>query len=353
MKKHSFVVTSMALVALALGAASCGRGDSAPAKEEKASVRVRAEAIAPASERARMELSGELVARDRIDVATKVAGRIVELPVTEGTVVRRGDVLARLDSPELASAVAQSKAAEQAARLNAEMSERQAERFRRLAASEVVTPRDLEMMEVAAAGAKASHEQARAMATMSQQNLDYAVLRAPRDGVVVRRFARAGDLALPGQPVVAMEDPGSLEIRITLPAEAQWPVAPDDSASVTVTLTGDTAYPAVVDRVTPGADRHTIEAYLRADGVRAPSGSFVRATLFGAGNDDALRLPAEALVRRGPLTGVFLVQDGRAALRWVRLAADGRVTAGIASGSSVILAPPADLEDGDAVEVAR
>ncbi len=177
MKKQSFVLTSMALVALAFGAASCGRGESAPAKEEKASVRVRAEAIAPASERARMELSGELVARDRIDVATKVAGRIVELPVTEGTVVRRGDVLARLDSPELASALAQSKAAEQAARLNAEMSERQAERFRRLAASEVVTARDLEIMEVAAAGAKAGHEQALAMATMSRQNLDYAVLR--------------------------------------------------------------------------------------------------------------------------------------------------------------------------------
>jgi hypothetical protein len=122
---------------------------------------------------------------------------------------------------------------------------------------------------------------------------------------------------------------------------------------VTIALAGNSVYPAVVDRVTPGADQHTIEAYLRVDGLRAPSGSFVRATLFGSRTEDALRLPAEAIVHRGPLTGVFLVQDGRAALRWVRLAADGRVTAGIASGSPVVLAPPADLEDGDAVEIAR
>ncbi len=353
MKLHLFAMTSLTLAALAAGATSCGTGESATPEEHKAAVPVRAEAIRPAGERARIDAAGELLARDRVDVATKVAGRILELPVTEGSTVRRGDVLARLDSPELVSALAQSKAAEEAARLNAEISERQAARFRRLAASQVVTAHDLEMMEVAAAGARAAHEQAKAMAAMSRQNLDYAVLRAPRDGVVLRRFARSGDLALPGQPVISMEDPGDLEVRITLPAETGWTVMPGDSASVSAALAGNGSCPAVVDRVSPGADRHTIEAFLRADGLSAPSGSFVRATLFGPRTEDALRVPEDALVRRGPLTGVFLVQDGRAALRWIRLAGDGRVVAGLTAGDSVVLSPPADLEDGDAVEVTR
>jgi membrane fusion protein (multidrug efflux system) len=108
-----------------------------------------------------------------------------------------------------------------------------------------------------------------------------------------------------------------------------------------------------VDRVSPGADRYTIVAYLRADGLIAPSGTFVRANLFGSEEVGALRVPAEALVRRGPLTGVYVVQDGRAALRWLRLSPDGRVQAGLTENEVVVLEPPVGLEDGDRVEVTR
>ena len=66
-----------------------------------------------------------------------------------------------------------------------------------------------------------------------------------------------------------------------------------------------------------------------------------------------LRVPADALVHRGSLTGVYVAADGRAALRWLRLSPDGRVLAGLAGGEQVILSPPAGLEDGDPVEVSR
>jgi hypothetical protein len=55
-------------------------------------------------------------------------------------------------------------------------------------------------------------------------------------------------------------------------------------------------------------------------------------------------------VERGSLEGVFTVEDGRASLRWLRLTPDGRVLAGLSPGDSVILNPPADLRNGDAVE---
>lgn len=350
MTLKTLVLTPLVLAA-AVGLSSCGKGDGAPAGEQGPVVPVKITVAEPVNEPARLDLSGELVARNRIEVATKVAGRILEIPVTEGTPVKTGDVLARLDSPELTSALAQSQAAEEAARIHFETSSRQLERMQRLVKGQVVTPRDVEMTEMEAAGAKASYERAKAMTEMSRRNVEYAVLRAPMNGVVVRRTARAGDLAVPGRPVVVLENPSDLEVRITLPAEMEWPLGPGDRAEVRIPLGNGEPRPAVVDRVVPGADGHTVEAFLRVEDVKAPSGSFVRASLFGADSTGAIRLPDTALIRKGPLTGAFVVRDGRALLRWLRLGPDGRVMAGIDPGDSVVTAPPADLEDGDPVEV--
>jgi len=296
----------------------------------------------------RLETAGEVQATHRIEVASKTAGHILDLPVTEGTPVKKGDLLVRLDAPELTAAFAETQAAEEAAQVSAETASRQAARFRRLAASNVVTPHDLEMAETAAAQAQAGYERAKAARIMSERNLDYAVLRAPESGVVVRRLARAGDLATPGRPLVVMETGGGREVRVTWPAELEWPATPGSPAEVQVPRR-DTVLPAKINRVSPSADDHTLEAFLSVEGLDVPSGTFVDVVLLG---DPApvLRLPDEARVERGSLAGAFTVEDGRASLRWLRLTPDGRVLAGLSPGDRVILNPPADLKNGDAVE---
>jgi multidrug efflux pump subunit AcrA (membrane-fusion protein) len=183
---------------------------------------------------------------------------------------------------------------------------------------------------------------------MSERNLDYAELRAPENGVVVRRLARAGDLATPGRPLVVLETGGGREVRVTWPAELEWAVAPGAEAEVQLPRR-DRVLPARIDRVSPSADGHTLEAYLRVEGLDVPSGTFVDVVLLGE-PAPVLRLPEGARVERGSLEGVFTVEDGRASLRWLRLTPDGRVLAGLSPGDSVILNPPADLRNGDAVE---
>ena len=138
-------------------------------------------------------------------------------------------------------------------------------------------------------------------------------------------------------------------MQITLPAELGWPLEPGMPATIEGPGDGEPVN-TVVDRVVPGARRHTIEAYLVADSLVAPTGTFVGAILHGGDSVAVLRVPEEARVRRGPLTGVFAVHDGRAMLRWLRLDGAGRVLAGIAPGDSLILAPPADLQGGDRVD---
>jgi multidrug efflux pump subunit AcrA (membrane-fusion protein) len=183
---------------------------------------------------------------------------------------------------------------------------------------------------------------------MSEKNLEYAELRAPQEGIVVRRLARSGDLATPGRPLVVLETGGGREVRVTWPAALDWPAAPGSPAEVRVPRR-DLVLPAVIDRVSPAADGHTMEGYLRVEGLELPSGTFVDVVLLGE-PVSVLRLPPEALVHRGSLTGAFTVEEGRASLRWLRLTADGRVQAGLVPGDLVILNPPADLKHGDAVE---
>jgi RND family efflux transporter MFP subunit len=345
------VLATALLTSGSLGLSACGKGES-HLPGDAARRRVEIAVAAMQSERARFDIPGELVSHDRIELATKAAGRVLSIPVKEGMSVRRGDLLVELDVPELRSAWAQSKATEEAARANAEASQRQAERFRRLAASQVVTTRDLELAEVSAASARAVYAQAQSASEMNRHNLGYAVLRAPRDGVIVEKKASPGDLILPGVPILILEDLGDLEVRATLPAEMQRAIAPGDSALLTASLAAGSV-PTVVDRVSPSADDHVIVAYFKAPGLRAPTGTFVKVTLLGRDTETVLRVPERALLHQGPLTGVFAVRNGRAALRWLRFAADARVAAGLAAGDSFVVVPPADLEDGDLVEAAR
>jgi membrane fusion protein, multidrug efflux system len=346
------LVLGAALVTGAIALSACGRSESHSLNEAvRRTVDIRV--ATPGAERVAYELPGELVSRDRIELATKVAGRVLHIPVKEGMRVKRGDLLVELDVPELQSAWAQSQATEAAARANADASEHQAERFRRLAASQVVTARDLELVEVATAGAKASYAQAKSASDMNRKNLEYAVLRAPRDGVIVEKKINPGDLVLPGATLLIMEDSDNLEVRATLPVEMERGIAPGDSAFLVSSLDPSAPVPAVVDRVSPNADDHVIVAYFNASRLRAPTGTFVKVTLFSRDHATSLRLPESAILHRGPLTGVFAVRDGRAVLRWLRLGEDSSIAAGLAAGDSFLVAPPADLEDGDRVEAAR
>jgi RND family efflux transporter MFP subunit len=336
---------------LAAGAQSCGKSQGSSNHDAGPALTAKVVTIQSTMEPDRYEVVGQVVARNRVEVASKIAGHIAALPVTEGSRVKKGDLLARVDAPELLSALAQAQSAEDAARLEWETAQRQAERYRRLAKGEVVTPRDLELAISAEAGANANYERAKALREMSERNLSYSELRAGSPGVVVQRMVREGDLATPGRTLLVMEETGAPEVRITVPAQSGARLAPGSPAEILSDPEGSAAVSAVVDRVTPSAVNHTLEAFLRGDGIPERRGTFVTVALFGD-SVKAIRVPPEALVHRGPLSGVFVVRDGRAALRWLRLGSGGRVEAGLSPGDSVVVAPPATLESGRLIQVA-
>jgi RND family efflux transporter MFP subunit len=331
----------------AIAVAGCGDETSHAGASDTTAVRVDTRVVTATMEPRRFAVSGVVEARNRVEVATRVSGRIAELPVTEGEPVREGQLLARLDAPELRAAADQARAAVDAARLAFEVASRQAERMERLADRDVVTRRDFELADLGREQARTALAHAETQQRSAESNLAYAILRAPGDGRVVERRARPGDLAVPGRPIVILVDDGEPEIRITVPADGSRRVLPGMAAEI---AGGATALSGSVSRVVPSADNHITAAYVGIPGLDLPPGTYVSVTVFEDRETEVLRVPSEAVVRRGPLTGVFLVRDGRAVLRWLRLGDGEAVLAGLEPGESVVLNPPSGLTDGALVE---
>jgi multidrug efflux pump subunit AcrA (membrane-fusion protein) len=120
------------------------------------------------------------------------------------------------------------------------------------------------------------------------------------------------------------------------------------------------AHPATIAEILPSSNPATrtvtVRVVLDNPGGALRTGMFARLRFPGDGPASAV-VPATAIVRRGPLTGVFVVDGGVARLRWITLGhtQDGRVEAqtGLEAGERIVAAPPAELADGRRIELTR
>jgi multidrug efflux pump subunit AcrA (membrane-fusion protein) len=187
-------------------------------------------------------------------------------------------------------------------------------------------------------------------------------LSVPFAGVVVRRHADAGQMLQPGMPVLDVRSDGAREVLTAVP-ESRLAALAGARAELAV---GDGAWrPARLARIegmTDAATRTRVAHFVVTDGAALEPGAYARVRLAGAGDAAPavaaarLSVPASALVRRGALAGVYVVADGRARLRWLRLGGvdDDRadVLAGLWPEDQVAL-DPSRLADGAPVRVLR
>jgi RND family efflux transporter MFP subunit len=283
-----------------------------------------------------------VAARESATLASRVPARVMALPFREGERVTRGAVVARLDDAALRSA-------EVAAEASVKAAEADLARIQTLVSKRAATPRELDeaMARAAAAGAALSSV---------RDNVSYAVLRAPFDGVVTARPARVGDVVSPGTPLVDVEGQAGLEIRASLDAAEVNRLRLDQAIQAEVDGQ-PAALPARVRAISSAADPMTHRAEVRADlppasGVR--SGLFARLLIPGPAGQGRITVPTSAIVQRGGLAGVFVIERDRARLRWVAIGeVEGErteVRAGL-EPDALLVVDASGLADGDSVEV--
>ncbi|HSB61685.1 MAG TPA: efflux RND transporter periplasmic adaptor subunit [Vicinamibacteria bacterium] len=339
--------TVAAAALLAGGLAACGAPAGRPRAAGPSPAPARTVATAAAvrtGDRAEVTVPAAVQARQRAALAARIAASVVEMPFREGQAVGAGAVVTRLDDAAPRSALA-------AAEAGLKSAEADLARAESLLAKDAATPRELEEATARAAAARAA-------LMVARDGLSYAVVRAPFAGRVAARPANVGDVVSPGTTLIEIEGEGGFEAKATLESTLAGLVRP--GVAVRALVDGQPRpLEAVVRAVSPAGDPATHRFDLRADlpaaeGLR--SGLFARLVLPGPAVERRVTVPASALFERGGLTGVFVVGDGRARLRWVAAgAAFGgvvEVRAGLEAGERVAL-DPAGLEDGAPVEETR
>lgn len=328
----------VAAAALALSAAVRADAPSVP------TVVVRA-----ASAAAGFELDGALQAVRQSTVSAQVGGNVLKLLVTAGGAVKSGQVIAHIDERDTRAGLARSDAAVAQAEAELANARTQVERTRELRNQGFVSPSALDVAETQLKAAQAGVDQARAARSQAALARGFTAVVAPFAGVVLATHVEAGDLAAPGRPIATLYAPGALRAVVQVPASSAAVARAARKVEVQVAL-GRWVAPSAVTPM-PAADpvSQTVEWRLElpsAEAASATPGQAVRVRFSGADAQAVragLSVPAAAVLKRGEITGVYLVQDGRFVLRPVRtgaaLGADVEVLAGLKAGDRVALEP--------------
>lgn len=348
-------LVSLALVAL-FALAGCG-SDAETASAQPKDVPCTTTQVTLSEVPRFVTATGSLEADQSVMVSTRMMGWVKEIHVQEGQTVHKGDPLLRIDDSDLQAKKSQAQAGIAEAEAVLANAEKMVLRFQNLYEDKSVSKAQLDDVLTGRDRAAAGVKMARAGLREVNVHLSYLDIVAPSDGVVARKMIEVGNMANPGMPLLILEQTGVVKVVAYLGEKDVTSVKAGDTVLVSISSVDGAEYEVPLDRViptaNPGSRTYDIEATLdNADG-RLRSGMFARVRV-PLGTRQAVLVPADAIVRRGQLTGIWIVDDNSVAhLRWVRLGhARGdnvEVISGLSGNETVVLSSRLPLAEGDKV----
>jgi membrane fusion protein (multidrug efflux system) len=289
-----------------------------------------------------LEALGTTRANESVEITAKVVNQVTAVRFAEGQQVARGSVLVELDSAQVRADLAAAEAALIESRS-------QYQRSRELYTTKILSDSQLEQIE-------ATYKANEARVASARARVNDTVIRAPFAGRVGLRRVSVGSLISPGTVITTLDDTSTIKLDFTVP-ETFLPVAKPGLEIAARSV----AYPeasfagkvsSVDSRVDPATRSVTVRALLpNPQGLLKP-GMFLT-TRLSRGTIDALLVPEQALVPEGGEMFVFVVQDGAAEKRRIRIGerrvGDVQVLDGLASDDVVVTEGTQKLRDGAAV----
>ena len=331
-----------------------------------------------------LNATGYVVAQRKAAVASKATGRLEWLGVMEGSRVKKDDVIARLESRDVAASREQAVANVKVAQANLEQAqvevrdaERNLERSRELAAKKYISESALDTavarFDKARAGVRSSDAAlgvARANLKAAEVAFDQTLIRAPFDGVVLTKNANVGDNITPFSSaidtkgaVVTMADMETLEVEADVAESSLGRIRVGQPCEIQLDAIPDMRFPGVVNRIVPTVDRAKATVlvkirFVERDDRVLPDMSakvaFLEREVPPADRKPVTAVPKQAIIERDGGKAVFVVREGRAARTTVetgRTIGDLVQVSGVTSGQKVILKPLDRLSDGARVKV--
>lgn len=327
-----------------IAAALAGCSDS-PQKEnagDKAAVKANIMTIKSTNVPDHYFSSGIVTSDHRIAISSRLSGYVREMAVREGEKVSKGQILVRIDPVDSAQSLNQA---------SADLADAKADylRYKELFAANAVSKQQYDK-------ASLRYRIASSRATQANNQMSYAEIASPVDGIVVQKMLNAGDLTNPGSPILVVEDPDKLLIETSVSEQFIDLLHPGDAVDVSVPavqghLSGQ------IRQVVNAADPSTHQFLIK---ISIPTSDKVRPGMFAEigfriGNKPAIVVPTQAVVLRSGLTGLYLVDSQHIAhYRQVRTGnttgAGIEIVAGLQNGDRVAWTSQQPISSGMTVE---
>ena len=303
-------------------------------------------------------LAGTVRAASISHVSARIMAQVLTVNVQEGQLVKAGDLLVVLDDREFRSKVRAAKGGLRQAQAQLELATVTHERYKALLDGKAVSRQEYDAVLAKQKMAKETVAQASSALEEARTYLGFTEIRSPVTGQVVAKNIDAGSMANPGMPLISIEPEGAY--RLELPVDVSLSNAIQKGTRLKVEIEsvfeGVVSVTKVVPMVDPVSRTFLVKSDLPAKPGVFKSGQYAMATI-SLGTKEATVIPVSAIVRRGQLDGVYVVQDPGGILKY-RIIKVGReaskdrieVLTGLTPGEQIVVKGVDRARDGVRVE---
>ena len=303
---------------------------------------------------------GSIQPERKADLRAEVSAVVLQVLKENGDVVKRGDVIVRLDETSIRDNLNSANDNVRNAALALDQSERNLQRLKTLRASGMTSMQALDEAEVRRNTAQSELSASKARAASAQQQIARTVVRAPFDGVISERKVSAGDTASAGKELVKVIDPTSMRFAGRVSADKIGTVKPGQAVSFRINGYAGQEFRGKVTRVDPAANDVTrqVEVLVAFADSKQPrvSGLYAEGSIE-AETVTALMIPETTLVKSGDKNYVWRI-NGKT-LNKVELALGARdirtgnyeVKKGIVVGDVILRSPNSSFKEGQVIEL--
>jgi len=351
----------VALVCLGIGGAGCQKNDSAsaatPPKEAAAPIHVTTSAVVEKPMPTLLTLTGTLRADSESDIGADVSGKIVATYVERGQPVKRGQVIAIVDSRVASLAATAAEANAKVAESQLEQAHRDCERVRHLLDTGAISQAEYDRQTAQCTSQQFSAQAAQAQQQTALKLAGDSNIRAPFDGFVGERYVSIGQYVQPSTRVASVYDPDPLRLQLTVPEANVSAISQDMPVHFTVTAFGDQTFTGNVKYISPNIRESTrdlvVEALCPNADFKLKPGMFAVAKI-DLGDTPRPVVPKTSVVQDDTGARVFVVAGQQVQERLVQLGETvGDVTAvvqGVKPGEAVVVTPGPEVHDGARVD---
>lgn len=298
---------------------------------------------------------GSVESSDRGVLASRIDGRIGRLAIKVGDQVKAGQLLLTIGENTVNDRLAEAQGSKEAAAARLELAEKTYKRYEQLAQAEAVTPQEMDRMAAEREQAQQNYQSRTASTAQARTGAAYNRVTAPYAGQIAERLVDTGSTVMPGTPLLVIERSGIPQARISVPESLVGQMTLGEEMQLEIpalqrTVTG------VVTEIQPGSDPATrsfaIKLKLPPDAELTP-GLFLRAHRRTAASN-ALIIPRTALVQRGQLTGVYVVEANILHFRLIKIGPQlgdkVEVLSGLTAGETIVTSDVQRAQSGARVE---